>query len=263
MTRKLLGNFCGVAALMLAVTANAKEIHMVAPIIPPHFDEQGKGRIGDVIKAALAKCGYQLRFTMVPFGRHWKEYRDSSDLDALATAEADQTFPGFSTLPFMNLQDGATVMATKGLQGIGSVAELQGKHVVAFPDARQILGIDGDVAAFASYAERSNRFDQLRPLFTDRVDAILADGLITAHFIGVLKDNARAGKEPGIDPSRQPVFRKIFQQGPQRLYFRDAAVTKEFDRCFMQVQTEGEVERLAKPYIERYRSIVGDQYPLH
>jgi hypothetical protein len=179
----------------------------------------------------------------------------------LATAEADQAFAGFSTKPFMHLQDGATVMATKSLQGISTIAELRGKRVVAFPDAREILGIAADVATFASYAERSNRFDQLRPLFTDRIDAVLADGLITAHFVNVLTDNARAGKEPEIDPSRQAVFRKIFNKGPQRLYFREEAVAKDFDLCFKKVYDEREVERLVAPYIEKYRPIIGDQYP--
>src|SRR5438874_596997 len=139
MTRRILGQFVGMVTLAFAVTGYAKDIRMVAPIIPPHFDGQGTGRLGDVIKATLAKCGNTVQFTMVPFGRHWKEYRDSTSFDGLATAEADQAFPGFSTKPFMHLQDGATVMAMKGLQGITTVAELRGKRVVAFPDARQIL----------------------------------------------------------------------------------------------------------------------------
>ena len=261
MLRGKFSSLCGALTLVLTITANAKDIQMVAPIIPPHFDEQGKGRIGDVIKATLARCGHNVSFTMVPFGRHWKEYQDTSNIDGLATAEADQTFPGFSTLPFMHLQDGATVMATKGLQGIKTVAELQGRRVVAFPDARKILGIEGNIAKFASYAERSNRFDQLRPLFADRVDAVLADGLITAHFIGVLKDNAGAGKEPEIDLSRQPLFRKIFGEGPQRLYFRDESIANGFDRCFKQLLSKGDVERLVGPYMDKYRSVVGDQYP--
>lgn len=256
-----IGRVSTVIVLMFCAAAHAREVHIVAPTIPPHFDEQGKGRIGDVVRATLTRCGHEMHFTMVPFGRHWKEYQDSASFDGLATAEADQTFPGFSTLPFMHLQDGATVMAKRGLQAITSVSELKDRHVVAFPNARQILGIEADTGTFASYAERSNRFDQLRPLFADRVDAILADGLITAHFIGVLTAGARAGQEPGIDPSRQFVFRKIFQSGPQRLFFRDQALTSDFDHCFKQLLNEGEVARIVQPYLDRYRAIVGDQYP--
>jgi ABC-type amino acid transport substrate-binding protein len=248
-------------AMLTSVGASANDIHMVAPNIPPHFNHMGNGRIGDVIRATLARCGHQVRFTMVPFGRHWKEYKDSTAFDGLATAEAGQSFPGFSTRPFMHLQDGATVMAARGLQEVSTVSDLKGRHVVAFPNASEILGIERDVPAFASYAERSNRYDQIRPLFADRVDAILADGLITAHFIGVLADEARAGREPEIDPSRRPVFRRIFQAGPQRLYFRDQTVAADFDRCFRQLLSEGEVDRLVQPYLDRYRAIVGDQYP--
>lgn len=228
MSRKILANVCGALALVVAVAAQAKELRMVAPIIPPHFDDQGAGRIGDVIKATLARCHYEVQYTMVPFGRHWQEYKDSASFDGLATAEADQAFPGFSTRPFMHLQDGATVMARRGLQGIKSVNELGGRNVVAFPNARQILGIEGEVANFASYGERSNRYDQIRPLFADRVDAILADGLITAHFIGVLTDSARAGSEPEIDPSLQFVFRKDISGGAATPVFSGSDCRQQF-----------------------------------
>lgn len=252
---------CTVALTLLPFAAAGAELRMVAPIIPPHFDEQGQGRVGDVIRASLARCGHHVDFTMVPFGRHWKDYQDTTDFDGLATAEADQEFRGFSTRPFMHLQDGATVLARAPLKDITSVAELHARHVVAFPSARQILGIEAEVARFASYQERSNRFDQIRPLFAGRVDAILADGLITAHFIGEVWRNAALGREPDIDSSQPVVFRRIFPSGPQRLYFRDAGMAGDFDRCFAALLASGEVARIAKPYVDKYRAIVGDQYP--
>jgi len=256
-----LGICCGLLGMAVVAAAAATEVHFVAPVIPPHFDESGAGRIGDVIKATLASCGHGARFTMVPFGRHWKEYESSATFAALATAEADQAFAGFSTRPFMLLQDGATVLAGRGYSRITTIAGLHGADIVAFPNARNILGIERHVAGFASYVERSNRFDQIRPLFARRVDAILADGLITAHFIDVVRANAAAGKEPGIDATQPVQFRRIFAAGPQRLYFRDAALARDFDRCFQALRERGEVARIARPFVDRYRAIVGDQYP--
>ncbi len=234
---------------------------MIAPNIPPHFDDHGNGRIGDVIKATLKKCGHKVSFTMVPFGRHWKDYEDDEGFDGLATAEADQTFSGFTTEPFMHLQDGATVIAGGGLDTIQSVAELDGKRIVAFPNADKILGIESFVAKFKSFKQRADRFDQIRPLFSGRADAILADGLITAHFIQRLRTNAKAGNEPDVDVARQVVFRRIFAMGPQRLYFRDESVTREFDRCYKDLLGNGEVERITTPYVDQYRDVLGDQYP--
>ena len=248
-------------ASVFASAARAAELQMIAPNIPPHFDAQGNGRIGDVIAATLKACGHTVSFTMVPFGRHWKDYVDNEGFDGLATAEADQTFPGYTTKPFMHLQDGAMVLAGTGLEQIISVEELHGKRIVAFPNADEILGIEASVPQFKSFKMRANRFDQIRPLFSGRTDAILADGLITANFIQILRNNAKAGQEPDVDPALPVVFRKIFGAGSQRLYFRDEGTTRDFDRCFEELMASGEIERITKPYVDRYREVLGDQYP--
>ena len=234
---------------------------MIAPSIPPHFDAAGNGRIGDVIKASLKACGHDVSFTLVPFGRHWKDYVDDEGFDGLATAEADQEFPGFTTKPFMHLQDGATVLKGSGLELIMSVEELYGMRIVAFPNADKILGIEASVPKFKTFKMRTVRLDQIRPLFAGRADAILADGLITANFIQVLRENAEAGQEPDVDAMRPVVFRRIFSAGPQRLYFRDESIARDFDRCFQGLLESGEVERITKPYVDRFREVLGDQYP--
>ena len=258
--RLIFGMACGIASIS---GLQAAEINMIIPNIPPHFDEQGNGRIGDVIQASLRACGHEVSFTSVPFGRHWKDYVDNEDYDGLATAEADQTFPGTSTLPFMHLQDGATVLSGSGLDNMVEVETLHGKRVVAFPNADKILGIEASVPLFTSFKMRANRFDQLRPLFANRADAVLADGLITAHFITILRDKAAAGQEPDINPSQPVVFRRIFNPGPQRLYFRDETIARDFDRCFRELLDSGEVEQITRPYLDRYRDIVAGQYPAY
>jgi len=262
MTSRFLTGILAVVFLAGAAAAgHARELHMIAPEIPPHFDKAGNGRIADVVRAALGRCGHQVRFTIVPFGRHWKDYADSpGSFDGMATAEADQTFPGHSTKPFMHLQDGATV--TPALAAVSSVPDLKGLRVVAFPAADKILGIEAAVPTFKSFSMRSDRFDQLRPLLAGRADAILADGLITAHFIAVLRGRAAGGNEPSIDTATRVVFRKIFEAGPQRLYFRDPAVAAGFDRCVDELRASGELVRIAKPYVDRFRDILGDQYPV-
>lgn len=244
-----------------AGTAQARELNMIAPEIPPHFDKNGRGRVGDVIRLALERCGHSVRFTVVPFGRHWKDYVDDPSFDGLATAEADQTFPGHSTRPFMHLQDGATVRTGSGLEAITKADQLAARKVVAFPAADKILGIEKLVPQFRSFSMHADRFDQLRPLFADRIDAVLADGLITAYFIADLRGRAREGLEPHIDPATRLTFRRLFASGPQRLYFRDAAIAADFDRCADDLRARGELTRAAKPYVDRFRDILGDQYP--
>lgn len=261
-SRKLARYAATALAIFLSHGAASDSIRMVAPLIPPHFQEDGSGRIADVVSSALSDCGHQVEFVLVPFGRHWEDYRSDESLDGLATAEADQVFPGTTTQPFMHLQDGATVAAHSELSGITSAQQLAGKRVVAFPGADGILGIKDLVPGFESFAMRANRFDQLRPLLAGRADSILADGLITAHFIGVLRQRAEQGEEQGLDVAEKVQFHKIFNPGPQRLYFRRAELAADFDRCFAALKESGKATQLAQPYVEKYRDIVGDQYPV-
>ena len=260
-SRFLTGVLAGLLLLAATAASQARELHMIAPEIPPHFDKAGNGRVADVVRAALGRCGHEVRFTIVPFGRHWKDYADNPGaFDGMATAEADQTFPGHSTKPFIHLQDGATVMPA--LAAISSVDNLKGLRVVAFPAADKILGIETSVPTFKSFSMRADRFDQLRPLLAGRADAILADGLITAHFIALLHERAAAGSEPNLDTATRVVFRKIFDSGPQRLFFREVALAAAFDRCVDELRASGELLRIAKPYVDRFRDILGDQYPV-
>ncbi len=241
--------------------ASAADVSMVAPLIPPHFDETGAGRIGDVIRAVMGRCDHFVRFTIVPFGRHWKDYDDDEGYDALATAEADQTFRGHTTKPFIHLQDGATVLAKSRFADVVRVDELAGARVVAFPNAARILDIEATVPAFASFRQRGNRFDQVRPLLAERADVVLADGLITAYYIHLLAERKSKGKEPDIDPGLPVIFRRIFEPGPQRLYFRDPALARDFDRCHAALAAEGAIDDLTRPYVERFGAVLGDQYP--
>ena len=247
--------------LVSAGPAPAKEIRMIAPVIPPHFDENGRGRIGDVISAVMESCGHTVTFQMVPFGRHWADYKDQ-DFDGLATAEADQKFPGFTTKPFIHLQDGASVLEGSGLENAITVESFAGKRIISFPGAQKILGIEHLVSTFASFKNQAKRFDQVRPLLAGRADAIFADGLITAHFLQQVRERGKAGQEPDIDTRLKTKFRRIFAKGPQRLYFRDKAIAEDFDRCHQKVETTGKLDQIAKPYVDQYRSIVGDQYPI-
>ena len=234
---------------------------MIAPIISPHFDDRGRGRIGDVISAVLKHCGHSVTFNMVPFGCHWADYKEQ-EVDALATSEAAQAFPGYTTKPFTYLQDGATVVEWSGLEIAIGVEIFARKRIISFPGAQEILGIEHLIPAFASFRNQAKRSDQVRPLLAGRADAIFDDGLITAYFLQLVRKRGEAGQEPDLDTIIETRFRRIFAKGPQRLYFRDKAIADDFDRCHRELEATRELDSIAKPYVDRYRSIVGDQYPV-
>jgi len=68
----------------------------------------------------------------VPFGRHWADYSEMN-YGGLATAEADQVFPGYLTKTFIHLQDGATVLVGSGLESATSIKGFSHKCIISFP----------------------------------------------------------------------------------------------------------------------------------
>ena len=249
------------SAIFPGVTASSKALEIVVPYLPPQFLHDGSGRAGDVVQATLKSCGHAVRFTSVPYGRHWQRYRNEPKFDGLGTAEGDHTFPGFSTKPFIRFQDGATTLKGSGFDTFTNVQQFHGSRIGTFIDAERILGIDVSVPKFSAFQQRTNRFDLIRPLFAGRIDAIFGDGLITEYFIELLKEKSQSGIEIDIYDGKMSSFRKIFNPVPQILYFRDEAISDDFDRCYQKLLDSGEIERITKPYVDQYRHQLRDQYP--
>ena len=99
-------------------------------------------------------------------------------------------------------------------------------------------------------------------MLAGRADAIFDVGLITAYFLQLVRKRSEAGQEPDLDTTIKTRFRRIFAKEPQRLYFRDKAISDDFDRYHRELEATRELDSIAKPYVDRYRSIVGGQYPV-
>lgn len=237
---------------------------MIGPNIPPQIDENGRGRIGDVIKASLLNCGHTVRFTIVPFGRHQQEYMENPAYDGLAIADTDrQDLPGYATVPFHHLQYGALVLANSDLNKIDAIEALHDKRVLVSLKADRLPGITEQVAKFSTFVEHHYNFDKIRLLLSGRTDAILGDGLVMADAFAQIRERTQLGQEPYIDPSVSIVFRKLFPRSPQQLYFRDQSITEAFNGCYKHLLQQGLIDKITRPYVEKHRAVLNDQYPNH
>jgi len=72
MRNLVVGTFLGLLSFMAVWPGQAKEIAMIAPIIFPHFDDRGRGRIGDVISAVMKHCGHSVTFND-PLPLNWSD----------------------------------------------------------------------------------------------------------------------------------------------------------------------------------------------
>ncbi|MCG5241561.1 substrate-binding periplasmic protein [Azospirillum doebereinerae] len=252
----------GVALLAVAgqvSMASAKPVTVLVPELPPMVASDGTGREASIIGETLALCGHKAEFKIVPFGRHWIDYRDGAAVDAVATVPTDMPLPGSRSVPYIRYQNGASVLKAGGL-AVASLADLAGKRVITFSGAPDVLpGLREAIPSFADFRERADQMVHSNLLFAGRVDAVLADGLIFAEYNRQLQEKAKNGGLP-FDPRQDVVFTAIFPPTLYTMMFREAALREEFDRCYADLVKSGRVDAINRDFVSRYYSTVGDRY---
>ncbi|CAO3430636.1 ABC transporter substrate-binding protein [Azospirillum endophyticum] len=261
------------AALVLAVLlsaaapAAARPVTVLAPELPPMMTAAGTGREASIIAETLAACGHEAHFKVVPFGRHWSEFRDGAPggipLDAVATVPEGMEMPGSRSVPYIRYQNGASVLKSSGLT-VRSLADLAGKRIITFSGAPDVLpGLRAAIPSFGDFRERADQMVHSNLLFAGRVDAVLADGLIFAEYNRQLQDKAKTGGGLPFDPAQPVQFTAIFPPTPYSMVFRDEALRADFDRCFAELKAKGRIDTIDRETVERYTATVGEQYLSH
>lgn len=249
-------------ALLLGVPlAQARDIYILAPELPPMMDATGKGREAALITETLAACGHNVSFRVVPFTRHWADYKvDASGGDAVTTVPVGMELPGYATTEYIQYQNGASVLKASGL-AVTALAGLQGKRVTAFAGGKDILpGLKGAIPSFAAYREVADQLVHSNALFAHRVDAILGDGLIFAEYNRQLQDMVRAGENLAFDPNQDVVFTAIFPPSSYHMVFREEALRDDFNRCFARLHKNRRIDTINRAAVEPFRATVGEQY---
>lgn len=240
--------------------AAARPVTVLAPELPPMMTGDGTGREASIIAETLAACGHEARFKVVPFGRHWNDFRDGAQVDAVTTVPAGMEMPGARSAPYILYQNGASVLKSSGLT-VKSLADLAGKRVITFAGAPDVLpGLRAAIPSFGDFRERADQMVHSNLLFAGRVDAVLADGLIFAEYNRQLQDKAKAGGGLPFDPAQPVQFTAIFPPTPYSMVFRDESLRGDFDRCLAELKAAGRIDAIDKAAVARYSATVGDQY---
>lgn len=241
------------------VTAQAETVTVAVGELPPHANARGEGREAEIIARTLEACGHTVTFQAFPFTRHWETYRVKDDIDAVATVPDGLPLPGHATNHYINFHNGVSVLADSGITA-SSLADLKGKRVIAFKGAEGILpGLKDAVDSFATYDERTDQIVQSRLLFGKRTDAVLGDGMIFAAYNKNLQ-NQHAQKALNFDPNQAVKFLAIFDPTSYRMMFKSAAIQQDFDRCYADLTTKGEIQAINQRYVDQYKETVGGEY---
>lgn len=253
------GLLVGLAIAGACGSAWARDVRIVAADLPPMVLGDGSGREERLIGEALALCGHTAVFTVVPFGRHWSEYKGGG-YDAVATVPPGLALPGFASRPYIRYQNGASVLVASGLS-VHSLDDLAGKRVITFSGGTEILpGLKEAASLFADLRELADQLIHSNLLFARRVDAVLADGLIFAEYNRRLRERVERGDALPFDPTQDVAFTAIFPPSPYVMAFQDAALRDEFDRCSAELEAGGRAATINREAVEPYRGTVGDQY---
>lgn len=247
-----------------ALPAAARPVTILAPELPPMMTADGTGREASIIKETLAACGHEAHFKVVPFGRHWNDYRDGvqagGQVDAVTTVPSGMEMPGSRSVPYIFYQNGASVLKSSGLT-VRSLADLAGKRVITFSGAPDVLpGLRAAIPSFGDFRERADQMVHSNLLFAGRVDAVLADGLIFAEYNRQLQEKAKSAGGLPFDPAQPVQFTAIFPPTSYSMVFRDESLRADFDRCFAELKAKGRVDAIDREWVARYAATVGDRY---
>lgn len=251
---------CMTASLWVVPVA-AEDLRIIVPELPPMIDKDGKGHEATLIIETLATCGHQVEFHVVPFSRHWADYRpEANGFDAVATVPPGLDLPGYASDDYISYQNGASVLKDSGLD-IEALADLKGKRVVTFAGGKDILpGVRDVVANFTDFREIADQLIHSAALFARRTDVVLSDGLIIAEYNRQFQERFRVGDKLAFNPMQPVAFTAIFPPSPYHMVFRDAPIRDDFNRCLAQLKAEGRVDAIMREAVERHRATVGSQY---
>ena len=246
-------------ALLALPLAQARDVTILAPNLPPMVHPGGTGHEADIIRETLAACGHVVSFTVQPFVRHWTQFREGRH-DAVTTVPPSMDLGGFHSVTYIRYQNGISVLRGSSLP-LRTLADLQGKSVIAFKGAKDILpGLKEAIPSFSRYDENTEQLIHSNLLFAKRADAVIADGLIFAEHNRQLRTSASAGKKLPFDPSQGVVFSAVFPATPYTMVFRTAALRDDFNRCFAKLQGAGRIDAILRAAVAPYRETVGTQY---
>lgn len=238
-----------------------RELNVLAAQIPGASEPGPKGRDIELVLATFKECGFKAKFTMQPYERHARTYRDRPEFDAVMTVPLFWNLPGFATSAYIWYQPGAFYNHTR-LGDVESLSDLKGLHVVTFRGGIDVLGLKEKLPVFGSITEIADRTIHSRLLFMGRVDAILADGFVVAEVNRRIFQSKRR-REMWPSQSDTFLFAPIFDPVPQRMAFREKSLAKAFDRCFDSLSERGIIDAINDKFIAKYQNVLRFRYLGH
>jgi len=217
--------FFVVISLMISNTALAQSKEIVASFgstLPPYVMENGpSGILIDLLKDCLEPSGYKVTPKLHPYARRLFEFEtDSVDVvtDVNEKIINDKQLDGYYTGHVYAYENFLFSLADRKFE-INKIEELSDYSLLSWQGA--IAHIGGEYADMAkqnkNYSETHNQKNQLRMLFSRRVDFIQMDGNIYEYY------RQQMLKETGLDVTVSVDIQPLFGRSPNGFMFKSEA----------------------------------------
>lgn len=231
---------CLAAALPARATPVNVALREVAPYVFKDESGQWRGMEYEIIAESFAHEGFNVLPTIVPFARVLYTYANDPTIDAASPILPSFQLGGFLTDSHVTFANVARALIATDLR-IDTVLDLSGKSIVAFQNARLVLGpaFEAVTANNPLYREEANQVYQVKMLYAGRTDLIVGDRRIF---------NFQAAS-PANDIGLTPVVDfRLFPPTSYSLVCRSEAVGRAFNRGLAALKSSGGYARILDRY---------------
>ena len=205
--------------------------------------KNGNGIVTELIRESLRLSKKTVSFTQynnIEAIKNFSQHR----YDGVAVVASGMTDAYFSQ-PFVVFQNYAISLKDKNID-INDINDLKHYHVLAFSNARKLLGkeFSDTIQNAASYREMNMQADQIKALFNGKADVIIADYTIFTFHLRRLRNHFPLDKT-----YRQDIrFHDVFAPSEYHAAFHDKKLRDAFDYGFKQLNQSGQVDKIYQFY---------------
>lgn len=187
-----------------------------------------------IVSRIFTAAGFQVEYELHSYSRLLKQFSDQK-LDCASPVAV--AIPGaFYTEAYLPFEDVAISLQQADLR-VDSLSDLADKRIVAYQQARQVLGEPFDFAvAQASYIELAERELQLELLFSQRVDLVVGERRVL-HYLA-----------QKLAPQHELKTHHLFMQQSYPAACWNADLIKLFNQGLLQLQLSGELAAMLQQH---------------
>jgi polar amino acid transport system substrate-binding protein len=184
----------------------------------------------EIIKAILQQQGVEAEFELYSYNRLLKLFSEKK-LDLASPVAVP--YPGaFYSQPYFTVLD-VVISKSDSRLTITSLKDLEGKSIVAYQQASQVLGPDfAATMKKAHYLEEADRVQQFELLMNNRVQLMVGDAKVLSYY---------ARKNYAADPiSIHPIFTAV--DYPAAFWSSD--LQTRFNQALLHLTESGELQKI-------------------